>query len=78
MSQNEKKGTWRKAYTRPKKWSGARRPARPATTALDIHHFKEILTSISPENTKLTIISIPNLLYQLIDVCGIINQNEKG
>ena len=34
MSQNEKKGTRRKAYTRPKKWSGDRRPAGPATTAL--------------------------------------------
>ena len=33
MSQNEKKGTRRKA-TRPKKWCGARRPAGPATTAL--------------------------------------------
>ena len=33
MSQNEKKGTRRKANS-SKKWSGARRPAGPATTAL--------------------------------------------
>ena len=33
MSQNEKKGHGGK-HTRPKKWSGARRPAEPATTAL--------------------------------------------
>ena len=32
-NQNEKKGTRRKAYS-SKKWSGARRPAGPATTAL--------------------------------------------
>ena len=33
MSRNEKKGHGGK-HTRPKKWSGARRPAGPATTAL--------------------------------------------
>ena len=33
MSRNEKKGNGGK-HTRPKKWSGARRPAGPATTAL--------------------------------------------
>ena len=33
MRQNEKKGHGGK-HTRPKKWSGARRPAGPATTAL--------------------------------------------
>ena len=33
MSRNEKKGNGGK-NTRPKKWSGARRPAGPATTAL--------------------------------------------
>ena len=33
MSQNEKKGHGGK-HTRLKKWSGARRPAGPATTAL--------------------------------------------
>ena len=38
MSQNEKKGHGGK-HTRPKKWSGARRPAGPATTALLIKAF---------------------------------------
>ena len=33
MSRNEKKGHGGK-HTQPKKWSGARRPAGPATTAL--------------------------------------------
>ena len=33
MSRNEKKGHGGK-HSRPKKWSGARRPAGPATTAL--------------------------------------------
>ena len=33
MSRSEKKGHGGK-HTRPKKWSGARRPAGPATTAL--------------------------------------------
>ena len=33
MSQNKKKGHGGK-HTRPKKWSGARRPTGPATTAL--------------------------------------------
>ena len=33
MSRNDKKGHGGK-HTRPKKWSGARRPAGPATTAL--------------------------------------------
>ena len=33
MSQNEKKGQGGE-HTRSKKWSGARRPAGPATTAL--------------------------------------------
>ena len=33
MSRNEKKGHGGK-HTRPKKWSGARRPVGPATTAL--------------------------------------------
>ena len=33
MSRNQKKGLGGK-HTRPKKWSGARRPAGPATTAL--------------------------------------------
>ena len=37
MSQNEKKGHGGK-HTHPKKWSGARRPAGPATTAL-FHDF---------------------------------------
>ena len=35
MSRNEKKGHGGK-HTRPKKWSGARRPAGPATTALRV------------------------------------------
>ena len=35
MSRNEKKGHGGN-HTRPKKWSGARRPAGPATTALII------------------------------------------
>ena len=35
MSRNEKRGHGGK-HTRPKKWSGARRPAGPATTALNI------------------------------------------
>ena len=33
MGRNEKKGHGGK-HSRPKKWSGARRPAGPATTAL--------------------------------------------
>ena len=33
MSRSEQKGHGEK-HTRPKKWSGARRPAGPATTAL--------------------------------------------
>ena len=37
MSRNEIKGNGVK-HTRPKKWSGARRPAGPATTAL-LHAF---------------------------------------
>ena len=35
MSQNEKKKGHGGKHTRPKKWCGARRPAGPATTALD-------------------------------------------
>ena len=34
MSRNEKKGHGGE-HTRPKKWSSARRPAGPATTALN-------------------------------------------
>ena len=40
MSQNEKKGQGGK-HTRPKKWSGACRPAGPATTALDLLHVNQ-------------------------------------
>ena len=36
MSQNEKRDTAESIYTLPKKWSGARRLAEPATTALRI------------------------------------------
>ena len=36
MSRNEKKGHGGK-HTRPNKWSGARRPAGPATTALKVN-----------------------------------------
>ena len=44
MSRNEKKGHGGK-HTRPKKWSGARRPAGPATTALFslLYHFLKSL-----------------------------------
>ena len=38
MSRNEKKGHGGK-HTRPKKWSGARRPAGPATTALFVEIY---------------------------------------
>ena len=49
MSRTEKKGHGGK-HTRPKKWSGARRPAGPATTALWIPEnmaLRRILTKIA-------------------------------
>ena len=41
MSRNEKKGHGGK-HTRPRKWSGARRPAGPATTAMESYSLQEV------------------------------------
>ena len=51
MSRNEKKGHGGK-QSRPKKWSGARRPAGPATTALITDELSMEAYSVDPEQTS--------------------------
>ena len=69
MSRNEKKGHGGK-HTLPKKWSGARRPAGPSTTALcsvgpdlGTNYLQSILSdSLGPVVNILTIFSNANIL----------------
>ena len=63
MSQNEKKKGYGGKHTRPKKWSGARRPAGPATTAL-------IKTSIMSFDFPLLNISNCQLVFKYLSLYG--------
>ena len=56
MSRNEKKGHGGK-HTQPKKWSGARRPAGPATTALSYGFIMRVKTSSDSDQMASSIIS---------------------
>ena len=72
MSRNEKKGHGGK-HTRPKKWSGARRPAGPATTALCemdklfINQYGQIVLQISSlsEGSTGQIFATSSVIYQI-------------
>ena len=60
MGRNEKKGHDGK-HTRPKKWSGARRPAGPATTALFRPASETPLECRADSRTRLDAGSVPHV-----------------
>ena len=63
MRQNEEKKGHGQMHTRPKKWSGAHRPAGPATTALltgiNICRMYFVHSGLQGESLQVTISKLP-------------------